>query len=124
MHQPSREPRGLERLLPSSPTVQNPPAIAVEHPRHRNTAGLLNRLGDFALLMQKRVESRELREGEDPRLYVLGGDSGASTPTRLNQIYNPTTNTWTIGAAFAGARDFAAAAALSDGVHLVGAADR
>lgn len=56
------------------------------------------------------------------RLYVLGGDAGAASPTTLNQIYNPATDSWTLGAGFAGARDFAAAAALADGVHLVGGA--
>ena len=57
------------------------------------------------------------------RLYIFGGDSGVSTPTRLTQIYDPATDTWTRGMGFTGAREFAAAAALTDGVHLVGGVD-
>src|SRR5690348_17154045 len=56
------------------------------------------------------------------RIYVFGGDAGSSTPTTTTRIYHPSSNTWTAGASFTGGRDFAVAAALPDGLHLVGGA--
>ena len=59
---------------------------------------------------------------KDGRLYLLGGNLGSSSPTNTTRVYNPSTNAWTTGARFPQARDFAMAAALGDGVHLVGGA--
>src|SRR5262245_21981956 len=56
------------------------------------------------------------------RVYLLGGDAGASTPTNLNRIYNPSTNSWATGAPFGGARDFAMALGPSGEIHLLGGA--
>jgi hypothetical protein len=53
------------------------------------------------------------------RVYVLGGNTGGYTT--LNQIYDPATDAWTRGADFNGpARDYAQAAVMSDGIHLLG----
>jgi N-acetylneuraminic acid mutarotase len=59
---------------------------------------------------------------KDGRLYLLGGNLGSSSPANTTRVYNPSTNAWTTGASFSQARDFAMAAALVDGVHLVGGA--
>lgn len=56
------------------------------------------------------------------RIYVLGGDAGSASPTASTRIYNPGANSWSSGASFVNARDFAMAAVLSDGVHLLGGA--
>src|SRR4051812_2433120 len=55
------------------------------------------------------------------RIYVFGGED-FSTLTSATRIYNPASNTWTTGASFSGARAFSMAAALPDGIHLVGGA--
>lgn len=56
-------------------------------------------------------------------IYVLGGNLTLATWTTLNQIYHPRTDTWRTGTPFEGARDFAMAAALSDGIHLIAGRD-
>jgi N-acetylneuraminic acid mutarotase len=56
------------------------------------------------------------------RIYVLGGNLGSASLTGATRIYNPTTNIWTSGASFLKPRDFAMAAGMADGVHLVGGA--
>jgi concanavalin A-like lectin/glucanase superfamily protein/Kelch motif protein len=56
------------------------------------------------------------------RIYVLGGNAGSSSPTTSTGIYDPSANSWSTGRSFLNARDFAMAAVLSDGVHLVGGA--
>lgn len=57
------------------------------------------------------------------RIYVLGGNLTLSNWTTLNQIYEPATDTWQLGAPFEGRRDFAMAEALSDGIHLIAGRD-
>jgi N-acetylneuraminic acid mutarotase len=54
---------------------------------------------------------------------VLGGNLTLSTWTTLHQIYDPETDSWSTGAPFEGARDFAMAEALSDGIHLIAGRD-
>jgi len=56
------------------------------------------------------------------RIYVLGGNEGAASYTSANRIYNPAANTWTSGAQFTGPRDFAVAASMKDGIHMLGGA--
>jgi len=56
------------------------------------------------------------------KIYVLAGGTATSGSSNLNQIYDPTSNSWSQGAIVAapGSRAHAMAAALSDGIHLIG----
>jgi N-acetylneuraminic acid mutarotase len=56
------------------------------------------------------------------RIYVLGGNEGYSTWSANNQIYDPGTDTWTLGAPFGTGRDFGMAVGMTDGIHLLGGA--
>jgi hypothetical protein len=56
------------------------------------------------------------------RIFLLGGNLGSTSPTAAIRIYTLSTNTWVSGASFQKPRDFAMAAAMADGVHLVGGA--
>lgn len=74
----------------------------------------------------RRVLPRAVRSAagasDGQRIYVIGG-SNAGGKTNFNQIYNPATNTWSRGANLPIRVDFAQAAALSDGIHLVSGFD-
>ena len=52
------------------------------------------------------------------RIYVIGGEDGGYQ--QHTQIYDIGTNTWSVGAPAPLALSWASAAALSDGIHLVG----
>jgi hypothetical protein len=54
------------------------------------------------------------------RIFLFGGNLGSASPTAATRIYTLSTNTWTSGAKFQRPRDFAMAAGMADGVHLVG----
>jgi hypothetical protein len=57
------------------------------------------------------------------QVFVLGGGTAPNVPSALNQIYDPVSGTWSLGASFPQARAFAMASALPDGIHLVGGHD-
>jgi hypothetical protein len=50
------------------------------------------------------------------KIYVFG-DAVSTTDT---QIYDPQSDAWTVGASLVGGRDWAMAATMADGIHLVG----
>ncbi len=61
-------------------------------------------------------------------VYVIGGTTTEGVGSQLLQIFDPSTNTWTMGADVpvdpGFEIDFAMAGALSDGIHLVGGSTR
>ena len=60
--------------------------------------------------------------GSGGRIYVFGGNLGSASLTAATRIYNPTADARTTGTSFHKPRDFAMAAGMTDGVHLVGGA--
>ena len=60
--------------------------------------------------------------GSGGRIYVFGGNLGSASLTAATRIYNPTADAWTTGTGFLKPRNFAMAAGMTDGVHLVGGA--
>jgi len=59
------------------------------------------------------------------RVYVIGGlDGNSGSPTAANQIYNPVTDSWTLGAAFPTTHDYVtntlSTVNLNDSIYVVG----
>ena len=55
------------------------------------------------------------------RIYVMGG--GQVSATGLNQVYDPTTNTWSIGAQMPTPRNYLGVAVLNDILYAIGGYD-
>jgi N-acetylneuraminic acid mutarotase len=104
------------------PTV--PEATATQDPELRADV----RLGSLAwrTLADMPIAVRAAAAASDGSyIYVLGGNLSLGNEwTTLTQIYDPSADTWRIGASFSDRRDSGMAASLSDGIHLIGGRDQ